>query len=128
SFNRASAIRFNLYENIVNSFKLNERGFASPLASDAFLFYKYKLEGESKENGKTIYKIKIIPIREHDPVFRGYIYIVKDSWRLHSTDLVVNKLAGLEFVDTLYIKQIYAEQDGGIWMPVSQRFIFQIEA
>lgn len=128
SFNRAGAIKFNLYENNINSFGLNERGFVSPLASNAFLFYKYKLEGESKENGQTIYKIRLVPIREHDPVFRGHIYIVKDSWRLHSTDLVLNKAAQLEFVDTLYIKQVYAEQQGGVWMPVSQRFIFQLEA
>ena len=128
SFNRASAIKFNLYENIVNSYKLNERGFVSPLASDAFLSYKYKLDGEFKENGLTVFKIKIIPKREHDPVFRGYIYIVKDSWRIHSTDLMISKLSGVEFIDTLYIKQNYAEQEGGVWMPVSQRFIFQLEA
>ncbi len=128
SFNRAGAIKFNVYENNINSFGLNERGFISPLASNAFLFYKYKLEGESKENGQTIYKIKLIPIREHDPVFRGHIYIIKDSWRIHSTDLLLSKAAQIEFVDTLYIKQVYGQQQGGVWMPVSQRFIFQFEA
>jgi hypothetical protein len=127
SFNRAGSIEFNLYENNINTFGLNERGFISPLATNAFIYYNYKLEGESKENGLTIYKIKIIPIRNNDPVFRGYIYIIKDSWRLHSTDLLLNKSSGIEFVDTLYIKQIYAKQDGGTWMPISQRFIFQLE-
>ena len=127
SFNRASAIKFNLYENNINTFEISERGFISPLASNAFMYYKYKLEGENKENGLTIYKIKIIPIRNNDPVFRGYIYIIKDSWRLHSTDLLVNKSSGVEFVDTIYIKQVYAEQDNGVWMPVSQRFIFQLD-
>lgn len=127
SFNRAGAIKFNLYENLINSFGLSERGFVSPLSSNAFLYYRFKLEGETAEGVHTVYKIKLIPIRENDPVFRGHIYIVKDSWRLHSTDLLVNKSAGVEFVDTLYIKQTYAQQPGGVWMPVSQRFIFQLQ-
>ena len=127
SFNRAGAIKFNLYENNINAFDISERGFISPLATNAFLYYKFKLEGESKENGLTIFKIQIIPIRNNDPVFRGHIYIIKDSWRLQSTDLLINKSAGIEFVDTLYIKQVYAQQDGGVWMPVSQRFIFELD-
>ena len=127
SFNRAGAIKFNLYENNINTFDISERGFVSPLSANAFLYYKYKLEGENEENGLTIYKIKIIPIRNEDPIFRGYIYIIKDSWRLHSTDLLVDKNSGLEFVDTVYIKQVYAQQDGGVWMPISQRFIFQLD-
>ncbi|MCE2787852.1 MAG: DUF5686 and carboxypeptidase regulatory-like domain-containing protein [Sphingobacteriales bacterium] len=128
SFNRAGAIKFSLYEPTINSFGLSERGFVSPLSGQAFTMYKFKLEGESEENGQVIYKIKLIPKRNHDPVFRGYIYIVKNSWRLHSTDLLVNKDAGVEFVDTLYIKQQYTPQSNGVWMPSSQRFIFQFEA
>ncbi len=128
SFNRAGAIKFSLYEPLINSFGLSERGFVSPLSNQAFTMYKFKLEGESAENGQIIYKIKLIPKRMQDPVFRGYIYIVKNSWRLHSTDLLVNKDAGVEFVDTLYIKQQYVAQPNGVWMPSSQRFIFQFEA
>lgn len=128
SFNRAGSIKFSLYEPLINSFRLSERGFVSPLANNAMSMYTYKLVGEVKENNQTIYKIQIAPKRRQDPAFSGYIYIVKDSWRLHSTDLILNKDAGLEFVDTLYVKQQYAPQGNGVWMPVSQRFIFQFEA
>ncbi len=127
SFNRAGSININPYENLITQKGLTERGLVSPLASNAFFFYKYKLEGQSNEYGKTIYKIRIIPIRENDPVFRGHIYIVKDSWRLHSTDLLLNKNAGIEFIDTMYIKQAYAPQANGVWVPISQRFIFHLE-
>ncbi len=128
SFNRAGSIKFSLYEPLINSFGLSERGFVSPLASNAFSMYTFKLAGEVKEQQQTIYKIQVSPRRPQDPAFRGYIYIVKNSWRLHSTDLLLNKAAGLEFVDTLYIKQQYAPQGNGIWLPVSQRFIFQFDA
>lgn len=127
SFNRAGAVRFNVYENMLPSYGLNQRGFISPLADNAMFYYKYKLVGETRENNYTIYKIQIIPKRTSDPVFRGFIYIVKDSWRVHSTDMSVDKSANIDFIDTLIVRQIYAPQQGGVWMPISQRFIFQLE-
>ena len=127
SFNRAGAVRFNVYENMLPSYGLNQRGFVSPVADNALFYYKYKLVGESRENNYTIYKIQIIPKRNSDPVFRGYIYIVKDSWRVHSTDMAIDKSANIDFIDTLIVRQIYAPQQGGVWMPISQRFIFQLE-
>lgn len=126
SWNQAAALQFTLYDNMVPSFGLNQRGFVSPIANNAMFYYKYKLIGESKENNLTIFKIQLIPIRKSDPVFKGHIYIVKDSWRLHSTDLILDKESNIEFVDTLYIKQNYAPQPGGVWMPVSQRLIFHL--
>lgn len=127
SFNRAGSVKFSLYEPIVPSFGLNERGFVSPLSSNAFFYYKFKLEGSEEENGLTIYKIKLIPIRAHDPVFNGHIYIIKDLWRLHSTDLIINKQANIEFVDELLIKQNYTPLSNGMWLPTAQRFIFNLE-
>lgn len=127
SFNRAGSIKFSLYEPIVPSYGLNERGFVSPLAPNALFYYKFKLEGSQVENGLTIYKIKLIPVRQHDPVFRGHIYIIKDLWRIHSSDLLVDKQANIEFVDELVIKQDYAPQPNGMWLPTAQRFIFNLE-
>lgn len=127
SFNQASALQFTLYDNLLPSYGLNERGFVSPLASNALFYYKYKLIGETVEDGLTVYKIQLIPIRKNDPVFKGYIYIVKDSWRLFGSDLMLDKGSNIEFVDTLYIKQSYARQPGGTWMQVSQRLIFEFE-
>jgi len=68
SFSTASMMQYNLYENSINAF--SERGIISPLANSAFLYYKYHLEGTFKENGMLINKIKIIPKRQNDPVFR----------------------------------------------------------
>lgn len=127
SFNRAGALRLSLYENILPSYGLNQRGFISPIARNALMYYNYQLMGESRENQYTVFKIKLIPKRNSDPVFRGYIYIIKDLWRIHSTDLYIDKSANIEFVDTLHVKQVYAQQNNGLWMPISQRLIFDFE-
>ena len=75
------------YKNNIQIDILSERGLVSPIANDAMFFYKYHLAGSFVENGKIIDKIEVIPKRQFDPVFRGYIYIQEDTWRIHSTDM-----------------------------------------
>lgn len=71
SFNKASDLIINFYDNYLLENKLSSRGYISPIADNALFYYKYKLLGESKENGEIIHKIEVIPRRENDPVFRG---------------------------------------------------------
>src|SRR5690606_33197894 len=58
SFNQATDFEFNFYENLIKVEGLTPRGFVSPIASNAFLFYKYRLIGTSEDKGRTIHKIK----------------------------------------------------------------------
>ncbi|MCC9136375.1 DUF5686 and carboxypeptidase regulatory-like domain-containing protein [Pontibacter silvestris] len=125
SFNQASEMNISFYENLLKVEGLSERGFVSPLANNALFFYRYEYEGAFQEDGRTINKIKVIPRRKNDPVFSGSIYIVDGSWRIHSTDLLLTKNAGIEFVDFIRVRQVHAPVQGDVWMPVSQRFTFE---
>src|SRR5258708_37574364 len=87
SFNRATDIKVNFYENYQSWGEISLRPLISPIADNALIYYKYKLIGETVENGKTVNKIQVIPRREHDPCFEGYVYIQDDSWRLVDLDL-----------------------------------------
>lgn len=128
SFNMASEMIVNFYENLLEVEGLTERGFVSPIAANAFFFYDYRLRGASQEGDYLVNKIEVIPKRRNDPVFAGYIYIIEDSWRIHSLDLVLPQKKQIEFVDSLRIKQQYAPLDHGVWMLLSQRFDFRISA
>ncbi|MDX5480924.1 MAG: DUF5686 and carboxypeptidase regulatory-like domain-containing protein [Hymenobacteraceae bacterium] len=125
SFNQASEMNISFYENLLKVQGLSERGFVSPLASNALFFYRYEYLGTFQENGRTINKIKVIPRRKNDPVFSGFVYIVDGSWRIHSTDLKLTKDAGIEFVDFIRVRQVYAPVAANVWLPVSQRFDFR---
>lgn len=106
SFNKASDLSLNFYKNVVLEDKLNVRGFISPIADNAFSYYEFKLLGTNKdEDGQTINKIQVKPKRISDPAFTGEIYIIDGSWRLNSVDLFLTKKSGIEFIDTLNIKQ-----------------------
>lgn len=119
SWNRASDVLFNFYENSLKFREVSERGFVSPIASTALLYYKYRLEGTFRDNGKVINKIKLIPRRNSDPIFHGHIYITEDTWNIHSLDVFLTKEAQIEFVDTISIAQSYTELQDSIWMPFS---------
>ncbi|HYK76866.1 MAG TPA: DUF5686 and carboxypeptidase regulatory-like domain-containing protein [Daejeonella sp.] len=124
SFNRASDMRVNFYENMLEWEGLGNRPFISPIAENALFYYTYKLLGASMENGQLVNKIQVIPRRSADPVFRGNIYILEDSWRIHSLDLYLSKEANLNFVDTLKINQQFFPVGEKVWMPSSVRFDF----
>ena len=124
SFNRASDIKINFYENLLDMEGLSNRPFISPIAENALFYYKYRLIGTGVENGEMVNKIELIPRRNADPVFRGMIYILEDSWRIHSADLFITKEANINFVDTLNIRQEFIPVNSKIWMPSSIRYDF----
>jgi hypothetical protein len=124
SYNRASDMKLNFYENLSDWGDLSNRPMISPIADNALFYYKYKLIGTTEENGETVNKIEVIPKRNGDPVFRGNIYIIEKSWRIHSTDLYLTKESNINFVDTLRINQQFFPVGGKIWMPSSARVDF----
>ncbi|NTE03036.1 carboxypeptidase-like regulatory domain-containing protein [Agrobacterium tumefaciens] len=123
SFNKASDLVINFYDNYLLENKLSTRGFISPIADNALFYYKYKSLGESEENGVRVHKIQVIPRRENDPVFRGIIYIIDNNWRIYNTDLFLTKSAGINFIDTLNINQQFTKVDD-VYMPISVNFQF----
>jgi hypothetical protein len=127
SWNMASDMLINMYNNTFVIDGLSKRAFVSPIANNAFLFYDYELDGVFEEDGLLINKIKLLPRRKTDPVFDGFIYIIEDQWRIHSIDALLVKSRGIDFVDSLTIHQVFMPVDQGIWMPFSQRFGFQFK-
>lgn len=121
SFNKASDLMVNFYNNVLFEDKLSVRGFVSPVADNAFSYYKYKFLGNSEEDGKTISKIEVIPKRGNLPAFSGVIYIVNKSWRINAVNLFVTKDNGIELIDTLTVKQQLIEI-GNVYVPQSLQF------
>lgn len=103
SYNNAQAAEFDFYDNYL-SFNVNA---VSPIAENAFNYYKYQLESTFYTNNhQLINKIKVTPKREKEPAFNGYIYIVEDSWQLYGVDLSIKgSQIGKDLLNTLNIKQ-----------------------
>lgn len=96
--------------------------FVSPLARNAFSYYRFSFEGTFLEGTYIINKIRVTPKRKSQQLCEGFLYIVEDLWCLHSSDISVNTIAG-----TLYLQQIYANVIMDAWMPVNHKIRFDVE-
>jgi len=123
SYNTAALSTYDFYDNTVK-FDIK---MVSPIADNAFNYYKYKLEGTSyNDNNQQIYKIKVIPKRDKEPVFEGYIYIVDDSFAIYAIDLDIKGYRMKnEFTEVMNLKQSFSYNvQNKIWSKNAQTLSF----
>lgn len=123
SYNTAKSSTYDFYNNTL------EFGISmiSPIADNAFNYYKYKLEATFfTENDLQINKIKVTPKRDKEPVFEGYIYIVDDSFAIYAVDLDIKGYRMKnEFTDVMTLKQNFSyNSKNKIWSKNSQSLAF----
>ncbi|MDI9311918.1 MAG: DUF5686 and carboxypeptidase regulatory-like domain-containing protein [Limnohabitans sp.] len=123
SFNTAQSVDFDFYENNL-PFQAN---VISPISSNAFSYYKFKLESSFlTPDNQQINKIKVIPRRDTEPVVEGYIYIVENSWAIYAVDVT---LKGYRMqtpaIDKLVLKQNFSyNQSDRVWTKNTQTIDF----
>lgn len=122
TFNSASDVRINFYENrVLKEIPGVPSGFVSPVAAQALSFYKYKLLGNAKENGHTIYKIQFEPKNTKSPTFSGVIYIADESFYITNISLNISKDSGVQIFDAFEIQQQYTFFDT-YYLPVITQY------
>lgn len=123
SYNTASLSTYDFYDNTLDF----DVKLISPIANNAFSYYKYKLEGTFyDDNNQQIYKIKVIPKRDKEPVFEGYIYIVDDSFAIYAVDLDIKGYRMKnEFTEIMTLKQSFSySAKNKIWTKNAQTLAF----
>lgn len=124
SYNTALGTYYNFYNNYVE-FDLK---MISPLANNAFNYYKFKLEGSFfDENNNLINKIQVTPKRDKEPVFEGYIYIVNETWAIYAVDFDIKGYRMQQpILENLNLKQNFSfNTSSRIWAKNSQIFDFK---
>jgi hypothetical protein len=124
SFNKASDLRVDFYQNVVFSGnELSSRGFISPVADNALFYYRYKWLGSTEEDGMVVNKIAVYPKRKNDPAFTGFIYITEGTWKISGLNLYLTKESGIQFIDSLNISQHFVQYKQYL-LPNNLRFDF----
>lgn len=124
SFNSAAQANFDFYENYLDF----DVKVVSPIADNAFNYYKFKFEGSfADENNKIINKIKVTPKRDSEPAMNGYIYIVDESYAIYAVDLSIK---GSQMqnpaLNTLTLKQSFSFNNlNRIWAKNTQTIDFE---
>ncbi|SEG41088.1 DUF5686 and carboxypeptidase regulatory-like domain-containing protein [Flavobacterium urumqiense] len=126
SYNTAKSSTYDFYNNTLE-FGVN---MISPIADNAFNYYKFKLEGTFFENNQQINKIKVTSKRDKEPVFEGYIYIIDDSFAIYAVDLDIKGYRMKnEFTDVMTLKQNFSyNSKNKIWSKNSQSLAFNAGA
>lgn len=123
SYNTAELSTYDFYDNTLDfDIKL-----ISPIADNAFSYYKYKLEGSFFDDNKhQIFKIKVTPKRDKEPVFEGYIYIIDDSFAIYAIDLEIKGYRMKnEFTEIMKLKQSFSYNSANkIWSKNAQSLSF----
>ncbi len=73
-------------------YKADFMGYISPLSTQAFRYYNFKLEDFYTSGKYQINKIRIIPKVKNDKLFSGYLYITEDVWCVFYADLSTNEM------------------------------------
>ena len=94
----------------------------SPLSPKAFAYYKFEYKGTFREQGGDglpveISKIQVIPRQYGEGVFRGTIFIIENTWAIHSLQLETINNIGLSFTMRHLCNPVK-----GVWMPTNQRY------
>jgi hypothetical protein len=89
----------------------------SPLSPEAFSHYRFKYLGSSPQGNFIVNKIQVIPKRKSQQLFEGTLFVIEDTWCLHSVDLTNENIAG-----KIRVQQLFIPVSGDIWMPVSHKF------
>lgn len=94
----------------------------SPLSPKAFAYYKFEYKGTFREAGPggtpvEISKIQVIPRQYGEGVFRGTIYIIENTWAIHSLQLETINNIGI----SISVRHICSPIQG-VWMPTNQRY------
>ncbi|MCC5930061.1 MAG: carboxypeptidase-like regulatory domain-containing protein [Cyclobacteriaceae bacterium] len=97
--------------------KVNEA--ISPLSTAAFAYYRFTYQGYFKENGYLVNKIRVTPKSKGELVFEGDLFIVEDTWAIHSLDLNTS-LMGFG----IRVNQLYAPVEKDVWLPVTHTYTF----
>ncbi|MEO0570839.1 MAG: DUF5686 family protein, partial [Bacteroidota bacterium] len=124
SFNNASDVNFSFYNNTITFG--NE--LISPIADNAFSYYRYRLEGTFYDEGnRLINKIRVVPRRSDDRVFSGALFIVEDTWAIYALNFsVTGEQTRILPADTIYLKQDFNYiPSQNSWLKTLQRIDFQ---
>jgi hypothetical protein len=118
---------FNFYNNLVDLKGIAEVPLISPISKTAILSYKYKLEQVLREEGQTVYQIRVTARKIGDATCNGVLFINDSTWNINRLELTIHKGA-LKFYDDFTIKQSYQKVDSSLWIPYRQEFDYRTKA
>ncbi len=124
-FNSSLNANLDLYENTLPF----QRPIVSPLADQAFRFYRYQLQGSYfDEAGREINRISCRPRTKDGPAFQGTLYVLEDAWLLTAAELSISGASlnepALDSLTWQFNWAPFQVQNRACWLPLTQNLRF----
>ena len=97
-------IEVNFYNNFINLFMQN---FASPINDNGWFYYKYYLVDSAMVDGVQQYKVKFVPRRMGDKVFKGFFTVETRNYALLDIDATLSDVSHINFMKDLRLVSSY---------------------
>ncbi|MDF1544567.1 MAG: DUF5686 family protein, partial [bacterium] len=101
-----------------NRIDIGKYSIVSPTAEDAFDAYEYYLIDTIMTDGKPVFRLEIEPKSQTTPLFYGHIDIADSTYDVVAVSVGFNDAVRLEFIDSLFYRQQFADFGDNVWMPV----------
>ena len=101
-----------------NRIDFGRYSIVSPTAKDALDHYDYYLKDSVYVDNRRIYRLKIEPRSETNPLFVGNISIADSTYDVVEVDVGFNKAVEIPFLDSLRYCQHFAQLEKEYWMPI----------
>ena len=115
---------FNVYDNYINIFN---KGFVSPAANFARMFYRFYIEDSTYIDSRWCYKLRFIPKRSGDLTFDGEMWVNDTTYAIKSIKGNISKVANLNYVNDLYFEQDFDLVGPEVWMLKKEKMIIDIK-
>lgn len=114
----ANIVAFNEFFNFFDeTLTIANAQFVTPLAENAFDFYRFELLGKVLYGDYYVYDIRVIPTTTIFPTFVGNIKIIEGSYNLVEIDLAPSQTSAIPMVDSLRFVQKFHQIDQNYWQP-----------
>ncbi|MCW9705236.1 DUF5686 and carboxypeptidase-like regulatory domain-containing protein [Fodinibius salsisoli] len=111
----------NLYDDNVDIAGFDVVGITHP---DALDYYDFELVDQTSIDEQTVYKIKVIPARKLQPLFKGTAFVLDDEYALLEVDLKPNEVVTfprpVKSFATSYQQQ-FNNFGQDYWLPIDMR-------
>jgi hypothetical protein len=114
----------NVYDNYINIFN---KGFVSPAANFARMFYRFYLEDSTYIDNRWCYQLKFGPKRSGDLTFEGKMWINDTTYAIKSIKGNISEGANINFVNNLYFEQDFDLVGPEVWMLISEKLIVDLK-
>lgn len=115
---------FNVYDNYINIFN---RGFVSPAANFARMFYRFYLEDSTFIDNRWCYKLRFIPKRSGDLTFDGEMWVNDTTYAIKSIKGNISAGANINYVNDLFFEQEFDLVGPEVWMLKTEKMIIDLK-